>query len=124
MLAVVKVPHTEGFRVEGAIPASMIRYVEEEYGKENVRIENDEGEEILNPFDMDWFKEVEAEETPGSNLRFYRNLCKMTQSELADKLGTTKQIVSMMEHDKRPISKKTAVMLSKLFRTSVASFIS
>ena len=47
----------------------------------------------------------------------------MTQVQLAEKLGTTKQAVSNMEHDIRPISKKTAKELSRIFRVSADNFI-
>lgn len=41
-----------------------------EYGKLNVSFDDD-GDMLLNPHDMEWFKEAEATETPGKNLRFY-----------------------------------------------------
>ena len=47
----------------------------------------------------------------------------MTQSELAEKLGTTKQAVSNMENGLRPISKKTAKELAAIFKVSVSNFI-
>lgn len=64
-----------------------------------------------------------SRETPGSNLRFYRNLAGLTQKELADKLGMTKQHISDMERDKRAISKKTAKNLGSIFKVSPARFI-
>ena len=122
MLVVVNQPHTS-FRIEGDIPASMLAYVDNEYGKQNVSIIDDDGDMLLNPHDMEWFKEAEATETPGKNLRFYRKLAKMTQPELAAKLGTSRQAISNMENGIRPISKKTAKELEKIFRVSVSNFI-
>ena len=49
-----------------------------EYGKQNVSIIDDDGDILLNPHDMEWFKKAEATETPSKNLRFYRKLAKMT----------------------------------------------
>lgn len=93
-----------------------------EYGKLNVSFDDD-GDMLLNPHDMEWFKEAEATETPGKNLRFYRRLAKMTQPELAAKLGTSRQAISNMENGIRPISKKAAKELAKIFRVSVSNFI-
>jgi len=83
----------------------------------------DEESEYIDIFETDWYKALEAEETPGGNLRFYRKLVKMTQSELAEKLGIVKQNVSNMENGKRTISKDMAKKLAKIFRTSPARFI-
>ena len=73
--------------------------------------------------DTDWFKEVEPELTPASNLAFYRKLAKMTQAELGDKLSVSKQVISDMEHERRAISKAMAKELSKIFDVSVERFI-
>ena len=72
---------------------------------------------------LDFYKKAMAEATPGKNLRFFREMTDMTQVQLAEKLGTTKQAVSNMEHDIRPISKKTAKELSRIFRVSADNFI-
>ena len=72
---------------------------------------------------LDWFREFKANETPGGNLRFYRTRDNLTQIQLAQKLGTTRQDVSGMERGTRPISKKTAKELAAIFKTSPASFI-
>ena len=81
-------------------------------------------EEYLADFhDTDWFKEVEPELTPASNLAFYRKLMKMTQAELGDKLGVSKQVVSDMESGWRAISRKTAKELSRIFNVSASRFI-
>ena len=72
---------------------------------------------------MAFFKEAEASETPGKNMRLYRRNVKMTQAQLAEKLGTTKQAVSNMERGIRPISKKTTKELAKLFTVPVSNFI-
>ena len=105
MLVVVNQPHTS-FRIEGDIPVGILDYVGREYGKENIAVINDDGDELIDPHEMDFYKKAKAEETPGKNMRLFRRNLKMTQSELAEKLGTTKQAVSNMENGIRPISKK------------------
>lgn len=124
MLVVVNQPHTRNsFKIEGSIPSSMMDFLENEYGKNNVVIEDNNENEYVNFRDTDWFKSIEPSLTPAYNLAFYRKLNKMTQAELAEKLGTKKQVISDMEHERKPISKKTAKQLASLFSTSVARFI-
>ncbi len=119
MLVAVNQPHTKGFRVEGDIPVSLLEYLKKNFGSDNVTYED----EYVNVEDLDWFKEFKENETPGGNLRFYRTRDNLTQSELADKLGTTRQDVSGMERNCRPISKKRAKELASIFKTSPQSFI-
>ena len=54
---------------------------------------------------------------------FYRTLMKMTQTELGEKLGVSKQVISDMEHERRSISKAMAKELAKIFNVSVDRFI-
>ena len=122
MLVVVNQPHTEGFRIEGRIPKDILDYVESRYSKEEISVMDDNGEELFDPTEMDFYKEMKANETPGTNLRFYRKLVRMTQHELAERLGTSKQAISLMEHDKRPISRKTARELGRIFSVTPHRF--
>lgn len=39
-------------------------------------------------------------------LRDWREFRKMSQEELADKIGTTKAVISLLENEKRPLSSK------------------
>ena len=71
---------------------------------------------------MDFYKEVKASQTSGGNLRFYRRLVRMTQPELVAELGTSKQAISLMENNKRPISRKTAKELGRIFQVSPKRF--
>ena len=123
MLIVVNHPHINSFRIEGDIPASMLDYVSREYGRQNVSIIDDEGELLLDPHDMDFYKESKEKETPGRNMRMFRRNLQLTQSQLAEKLGTTKQAISNMENGIRPISKKTAKELARIFKVSAGNFI-
>ena len=90
---------------------------------ENITENKNYSDELVDPFEMDFFKEFKKEETPGSNMRFYRKLIGMTQKELASKLETSVQAVSHMENNLRPISRKTARKLADIFDVSVARFI-
>ena len=80
-------------------------------------------EDLVDFHDTEWFKEVEPELTPASNLVFYRKLMNMTQTELGEKLGVSKQVISDMEHERRSISKAMAKELAKIFNVSVERFI-
>lgn len=60
---------------------------------------------------MDWFKVEETKDTPGRALPFYRKLKGLTQPELTEMLGTTKQFISNIENDRKPISKMLATKL-------------
>lgn len=119
MIIHVNLPSSEGFNVEGEVPKNVIDFLKVEFGSSNVKIEED----LVDPFETEWFKETSSRLTPGSNLKFYRKQNRMTQQELAERLGTTKQAVCAMEHDSRPISKRTAKILAGLFGTSPARFI-
>ena len=127
MLVVVNQPHTDGFKIEGNIPSDFLLQLENRFGKKNISFieskEDEDSEELLNPFEMNWYQEIKEQETPGGNMRFSRNLNHLTQIQLAEKLGTSKQAVSQMENNKRPISGKTAKQLADILRTTVSRFI-
>ena len=122
MLVVVNQPRTN-FRIMGGVPKDILDYVEDRYGKENVCVLDDDGEELLDPHEQDWFNKAEASDSPGKNMRMFRRFAKLTQPQLADRLGTSKQAISNMENGIRPISKKTAKELARIFKVSVSNFI-
>ena len=78
---------------------------------------------MMNVEDMDWYKEEAAKDTPGRTLRFYRKLKGMTQPELAEMLGTSKQFISNLENDRKPISRMMAKKLSLIFKVPASKFI-
>ena len=119
MLVAVKKPPID-FSITGVIPDSLITGLRREYGDENVMVERDD---LVDATEMEWFKDIEKEMTPGKNLRFYRRLVGMTQPQLAEKLGTSKQHVSDMENDRKAISRKTAKELASIFHVSPVRFI-
>ena len=51
------------------------------------------------------------------------SMASLTQSELAVKLGTSKQAISLMENNRRPISRKTARDLGEIFHVTPKYFI-
>ncbi len=119
MLVVVRKPPTE-FNITGNVPDKLIRNLVKEYGSDNVKITEDD---LVNAMDMDWFREEEAVDSPGKALRFYRKLNGMTQPELASYLGTTKQFISNLENNKKPISRKMAHRLAEIFSVPASRFI-
>lgn len=119
MLVAVRKPPIE-FNVTGNIPESLLSGLIKEYGPDNVRVENSD---CVNAMEMEWFKELEMEDTPAKNMRFYRKLSGMTQAVLAERIGASKQFVSDMENGRKSISKATAKKLAKIFDVSVSRFI-
>jgi DNA-binding XRE family transcriptional regulator len=111
----VKTPHTK-IDMTGDIPEKIITMLKEVYGKK-VTISDDEYVDIK---DTEWYKNIKGKITPGETVSFYRKMHKMTQKELGEKLGNfSKQNVSEMERNIRPVSKKTAKQLSDLFNISI-----
>ena len=121
MLVHVNLLQTDGFSIEGSVPKKVIDFLKTEFGTSNVKVENEE--ELIDPFEEDWYKETMSRLTPGKNLRFYRKQKKMTQQSLAKEIGTSKQAICAMENDTRPISKKNAKLFAALFGTSPSRFI-
>lgn len=122
MQAVVKTPHIE-IHIKGDIPQKIITMLKEEYGK-NVHVTKDEDDEYVDVFETDWYKKINAEKTPGDNMKIYRKIHKITQENLGEMLGgIPKQHVSNMENGSRQISKITAKKLAKIFNVSIERFI-
>ena len=80
-------------------------------------------DDMMNVEDMEWYKKEAAKDTPGRTLRFYRKLKGMTQPELAMVLGTTKQFISNLENDRKPINRMMAKKLSEIFNVPASRFI-
>jgi DNA-binding XRE family transcriptional regulator len=123
MLAVVKTPLTK-IRIKGRVPNKLIDLLAEEYGNA-LQITPDPEDEKMDVFRTDWYKNIKKRLSPGSYLKVFRQNKNMTQAELGKALGgLPRQHISNMENGIRPISKKTALKLSKLFDVSVEKFIS
>ena len=82
-----------------------------------------EPNDMMNVEDMDWYKEQAAKDTPGRALRFYRKFKGLTQPELAEMLGTTKQFISNLENDRKPISRMMTKKLSEIFNVPASRFV-
>jgi DNA-binding XRE family transcriptional regulator len=123
MLAVVKTPLTK-IRIKGRVPNKLIDLLAEEYGNA-LQITPDPEDEKMDVFRTDWYKNIKKRLSPGSYLKVFRQNKNMTQAELGKALGgLPRQHISNMENGIRPISKKIALKLSKLFDVSVEKFIS
>lgn len=123
MLAVVKRRRTKKrlFEIKGDIPGHVIAYFKREYGDEFQIIEQDD---LVDIFETDWFKNIDASTTPGESMKIYRQNKGMTQAELGKLLGNyTRQHISDMEHNRRSISKEVAKKLSSVFKVSVSRFL-
>ena len=59
----------------------------------------------------------------GSVIRGCRSRDDLSQFELAKKLGIPQSDVSQMENGKRPIGKKMAIRLAKIFKTNYRVFL-
>ncbi len=122
MQAHVKTPHIK-IDIKGEIPAKLLSVLREVYGKK-VKLVKDSDDELVDVFETDWFKDTDSKMFPGKNMRIYRELYKMTQEELGEKLGgISRQNISHMERGTRAISKQNAKELSKIFKVSVDRFI-
>lgn len=129
MLVVVKMHHTKKklFEIKGKIPNRLINYLKREYGSDLLL--DGEDESLIDPFDTDWYKNINAKLTPGKALKHYRENRKLSQNKLAELLEKasgrklTRQKVSDMENDRRAISKEIARKAAVIFGTSVERFI-
>jgi DNA-binding XRE family transcriptional regulator len=122
MLAVVKTPLTS-LRIKGRIPDRVMEALVAEFGR-HLQLTRDPEDELVDVFQTDWYRNTRKKMTPGSFMKIHRENKKMTQTELGKALGgLPRQHVSNMENGVRPISKKTALKLSKLFNVSVERFI-
>ena len=122
MLAVVKTPLTS-IRMRGRIPKRLITVLAEEYGSD-LHLSAEADDELVDVFKTDWYRKVKKELTPGTYVKVFRQNKRMTQAELGKALGgLPRQHISNMENGSRPISKRMALKLSRLFEVSVEKFI-
>jgi|SRR6056297_30297 len=109
-------------RLEGDINLELVPYLRETYG--DVEVIEDEDEEPVEITKSEWYHNIRSEISPSENIRLYRELHNMSQTELGEKLGRfSRQNISNMENGQRDISKSLAKRLSKLFDGSVEKFI-
>jgi DNA-binding XRE family transcriptional regulator len=124
----MKKPRTKKTTLEirGQIPNWMLSRLKKEY-KNNLIIKDDKEEnkdDFINAFETEWFTSIEAQMTPGENLKIYRENAGLSQMELGQKLGNVpRQNISLMEKNKRGISKEMAKKLSKALKAPISRFI-
>lgn len=128
MLAVVNQPrmrNTEpvSFKVVGKnIPKFVLMFLESAF-PQSVQVEMDEDDNGSTKLeDWDWYKSINASMTPGDAVKADRGLRAWTQKQLAEKLGVSVQNVSEIERNVRPVSRKMAVKLGKVFKTDPSAY--
>ena len=122
MQAVVKTPRIE-LQIQEDIPPKLISVLKEEFG-DDLRLEEEQGDEIANTFETEWYRQIKLSMTPGDNLKIYRDNRGWTQAQLGEKLGgLPRQHISNMERGLRPISKNMAKRLALIFAVPPSKFI-
>jgi len=122
MQALVKTPHIK-INIKGQIHPKILNLLKEVYGT-NLKLINDDNDELVDVFQTEWYKSINTTMTPGKNMRIYRENRKMTQEYLGKELGgISRQNISHMERGIRSISKKTAKKLSEIFEVPIDRFI-
>ena len=123
MQAVVKTPRIEISVRGAAIPPKLMDVLKEEYGPELSLVEDD-GDNLVDAFETQWYKGVKEKMTPAAYLRVYRENKGLTQLQLGEALGgIPRQHSSNMEHGRRSISLKMARKLSSLLGAPIEKFI-
>ena len=123
MQAVVKTPRIEISVRGAAIPPRLMDVLKEEYGPE-LNLVEDDGDNLVDAFETQWYKEMKVKMTPGTYLRIYRENKGLTQLQLGEALGgIPRQHISNMEHGRRSISLKMARRLSSLLGAPIEKFI-
>ena len=122
MQVAVKTPRIE-LKMKGDIPERVILFLEEEYGV-SLRQTADDGEEVVNALETDWYKRTIAAMTPGKALRNYRENAGLTQAALGERMGgIPRQHISNMENGRRPIGKENAKRLAAALHVDYRVFL-
>ena len=122
MQVAVKTPRIE-LKMKGDIPERVILFLEEEYGV-SLRQTADDGEDVVNALETDWYKRTMAAMTPGKALRIYRENAGLTQAALGERMGgIPRQHISNMENGKRPIGKENAKRLAAALHVNYRVFL-
>ncbi len=118
MLAVVKTPHIE---IRGTdLPADFLALVRG-YFKAPLEVFDDD--EAVDWFSTELHESIASRKTSGRTLFAYRHRVGMTQVQLAQKLGVSKQVVCDLEKDRRPMTANTAKKLSVIFQTGLETWL-
>lgn len=132
MLAVVRAPRmpkTEPacFSIQGNVPEYVMKYLRSKFNDvqvfepESCFTENDsaeDDEELIRWEDSGLEEKFQSMTTPGESLKLLRANFKMTQRQLAEKVGIAVQAISAMERGRAPIGRKMAHKLADALGTS------
>jgi DNA-binding XRE family transcriptional regulator len=122
MLAVVRTPHTRhtAFKVVGHIDRTMVAYLNNRFGPENVEIDNEQ----IDVLESSWFKDLSKTIAPGVVVCTYRENLGLSQRQLAQKAGVTKaSYISDIENGRRSISKNLAKKFAEIFGITPAMLL-
>ena len=128
MQAVVNQPRTRNteaaaFKIEGKVPKFVLMFLESAFRKAfKIEITDSEDDKAIPVEESDWYKEMAETMTPGDAVKADRGLRGWTQKTLAEKIGITVQNVSEIERNVRPISRKMASKLGKVFGTNPSAY--
>lgn len=118
MQVLVKTPL---IKIEGDIHPDLLYFVKKQH--KHVTVEYDEDDEYEEVTETEWFKNIRKDMTPAKVLKLFRGRDRLTQAELAEKLGTNAQNVSGMERGIRAISITMAKKRGKIFGTNYRNFL-
>lgn len=93
-----------------------------EHGVEAEIVEADD-DELVDYFQTDLHRQIEAETTDGDRLKIRRDNAGLTQTQLAAKTGITRQRISDMECGRRAISIAAARKLAEALGVAAAQII-
>jgi ribosome-binding protein aMBF1 (putative translation factor) len=83
----------------------------------------DASDEYEDWFETDLHREIASGMKPGDYLRNFREAHRMTQHEVAEKIGVRVNYLSDMETGQRTISREKAKMLAGIFNVNPGVFI-
>jgi DNA-binding XRE family transcriptional regulator len=110
-------------QVRGIIPESLLHVLRREFSF-RLRVRSEIGERMRNVLDSPLYRQEPREMTPGDWIKLFRQNAGFTQAELGRRLGGVgRQNVCGMERDRRPIGRRMAVRLGRVFGASTSKFI-
>jgi DNA-binding transcriptional regulator YiaG len=107
------------FSFRPGTPRNILREVRSRY--ENFLVED--GEELVDVTETEWYRRTKASMTPADYLRHLREAQGLTLRELGARLEVSVQYLHDMEAGTRGIGKEKAKRLGELFNISPAVFI-
>ncbi|MFC1585072.1 helix-turn-helix transcriptional regulator, partial [Fibrobacterota bacterium] len=116
----MKTPHIS-LKIKGKLSVFMQEALKKEYGKKLI-LKDEHEDDAVDFFQTSLAKKIEKEAKPGNCLKIYRENLSLTQEELGDKIGVSKNYVSDMENGRRTISKEKAKLFGKMFNISAEHF--